>query len=109
MAEAREERLAHNEVVFRSLNEAIDQIAIGLGGPAPYEFVCECATSGCFERIELNLPDYEAVRAEGSRFILCPGHEDTEVEQVVETHRNYVVVQKAGVAGLVALEADPRT
>jgi hypothetical protein len=108
MSEAREERLAHNEVVFRTLNESIDQIAIGLGGPAPFEFVCECATSDCFARIELTLPEYERVRADGSHFILCPGHEDIEVEQVVEQHANYIVVQKDGVAGLVAHAADPR-
>ena len=109
MGEAREERLAHNEVVFRTLNEAIDQIAIGLGGPAPFEFICECATSGCFERIKLTLTQYETVRGDGSRFILYPGHEDIEVELVVEAHSDYVVVQKDGIAGLVALEADPRT
>jgi hypothetical protein len=108
MGEIREERLAHNEVVFRTLNESIDQIAIGLGGPAPFEFVCECATSDCFDRIELTLPEYESVRSEGSCFILRPGHEDLEVELVVQQHPNYIVVQKDGVAGLVAHDADPR-
>ena len=108
MSEAREERLAQNEVVFRTVNEAIDQIAIGLGGDQPYEFVCECATSGCFERVELTLKEYERVRGDGSRFLLRPGHEDIEVELVVESHPEYLVVQKDGVAALVAQEADPR-
>ena len=108
MSEIREERLAHNEVVFRTLNESIDQIAIGLGGSAPFEFVCECATSDCFARIELTLPEYESVRSDGSHFILRPGHQDIEVELVVEEHPHYIVVQKDGVAGLVAHDADPR-
>ena len=108
MSEIREERLAHNEVVFRTLNESIDQIAIGLGGSAPFEVVCECATSDCFARIELTLPEYESVRSDGSHFILRPGHQDIEVELVVEEHPHYIVVQKDGVAGLVAHDADPR-
>jgi hypothetical protein len=108
MSEAREERLAYNEVVFRTLNENIGELAATLGGTQPYEFICECATSGCFERLTLSLQEYEHVRAGGSRFLLCPGHEDIEVERVIEEHDGYVVVEKDGVAGLVAIDADPR-
>ena len=108
MAEAREERLAHNEVVFRTLNEQIEAIAGRLGRDAPYEFICECATSGCFERLKLTLDEYELVRSEGSNFLLSPGHEDIEVEQVVARYPGYYVVQKDGVAGLIAADTDPR-
>lgn len=55
VSEDREERLAKNEVLFRTLNENIVGIAGTLGGETPYEFVCECATSGCFERLLLTL------------------------------------------------------
>jgi len=47
MAEAREERLAHNEVVFRMINENIVGIATSVGGDS-YQFICECATTDCF-------------------------------------------------------------
>jgi hypothetical protein len=108
MSEAREERLAKNETLFRTLNENIVALAGSLGGATPYEFVCECATSGCFERLMLTLREYEAVRADGTRFLVKSGHEDIEVEQVVAVHDEYVVVEKDGVAALVALEDDPR-
>jgi hypothetical protein len=108
VSEAREERLAKNEVVFRVLNENIQGIASTLGPGAPFEFICECATSGCFERLTLTLEEYESVRGDGTRFLLAVGHEDIEVEQVVEVCENYVVVEKDGVAGLVALDEDPR-
>lgn len=108
MSEAREERLAKNEVLFRGLNENIQGIASTLGPGAPFEFFCECATSDCFERLELTLEDYEKVRLDGTHFLVAPGHEDIEVEQVVEVHANYVVVEKDGVAGIVALDEDPR-
>jgi hypothetical protein len=108
MSEDREERLAKNEATFRVLNENILGIAATLGGSDPFEFICECATSGCFERLSLTLPEYERVRQDGAHFILIAGHQDIEVEQVIEVHDNYVVVEKDGVAGLVAHEANPR-
>jgi len=108
VSEAREERLAKNEVLFRALNENIQGIASTLGRGAPFEFICECATSGCFERLTLTLEEYERVRLDGTHFLVAAGHEDIEVEQVVEVRENYVVVEKDGIAGLVALEEDPR-
>jgi hypothetical protein len=107
--EAREERLARNEVLFRSVNEAIEQQALEFGGLDEYEFICECAKAGCFERIALTLKEYESVRAEGTRFFVVPGHEDAEVELVIETHADFMVVEKDGYAGVVADQADPRS
>ena len=108
VSEAREERLAKNETLFRTVNESIVGFAGTFGGETPYEFVCECATRDCFERLLLTLREYEAVRADGTHFLVKSGHEDIEVEQVVAVHEQYVVVEKDGVAGLVALEDDPR-
>lgn len=106
--EAREERLARNEVLFRSVNEAIEQQALEFGGLDEYEFICECARSGCFDRIQLTLRQYEHVRAEGTRFFVVPGHQDIAVELVVETESRFVIVEKDGHAGVVADLADPR-
>jgi hypothetical protein len=108
MSESREERLAKNEATFRTLNENIQSIAIALGGDDPFEFICECATIGCFERISLSLKDYEQVRDDGARFLVVAGHEDMELERVIAVHGEYVVVEKDGIAGLVAHETDPR-
>jgi hypothetical protein len=108
MTEAREERLAKNEATFRVLNENILSIASGLGGDEPFEFICECSTSGCFERLSLTLKEYERVREDGAHFLLAAGHEDIEIEQVIAHRGEFNVVEKDGVAGLVALESDPR-
>ncbi len=75
MSEEREERLAKNEVLFRSLNENIASLAGTLGGETPYEFVCECSTSGCFERILLTVQEYEAIRGDGTHFLIKDGHD----------------------------------
>jgi hypothetical protein len=106
--EARDERLARNEVLFRSVNEAIEQQALEFGGLDEYEFICECARAGCFERVSLTLKEYEHIRADGTRFFVVPGHEDIAVELVVETRKGFLIVEKDGHAGLVADLADPR-
>ena len=107
LVEAREERLANNEVLFRSVNEAIEQLAVDLGGEA-YEFICECSTRGCVERVELSRGEYEHVRADGARFFVVPGHEDPLLELVIEKKPTYLVVEKDGHAGNVAEATDPR-
>ena len=106
--EAREERLAQNEVLFRSVNEAIEQQALAFGGLDEYEFICECMHSTCFDRVSLTVGQYERVRAEGTRFFVVPGHENVEVEFVVETQPGFVIVEKDGHAGVVAELEDPR-
>jgi hypothetical protein len=106
--EAREQRLARNEVLFRSVNEAIEQQALEFGGLDKYEFICECARSGCFDRVALTLEEYEHIRADGTRFFVVPGHQDIAVELVVETQEGFVIVEKDGHAGIVAELADPR-
>ena len=58
----REERLAKNEVLFRSVNEAIEQQAMQFGGLDEYEFICECASHTCVERVPLTLLQYEHIR-----------------------------------------------
>jgi hypothetical protein len=108
VSEAHEERLAKNENLFRALNENIVEIAGTLGDETPYEFVCECSTQDCFERLLLTLRQYEEVRENGAHFLLAPGHEDIEIEQVVAARTSYVVVEKDGVAGLAAQAEDPR-
>jgi hypothetical protein len=106
--EDRQERLAKNESLFRALNENISGLASKLGGETPFEFICECSTSGCFERLSLTLAEYERVRQDGTHFLLADGHEDIEIEQVIGHHEGFVVVEKDGVAGLVASDDDPR-
>jgi hypothetical protein len=105
-----EERLAKNEVLFRSVNEAIEQQALRFGGSDDeYEFVCECSSTDCVERVTLTLRQYEQVRAEGTRFVLVPGHADPAVELVVQRTADHQVVEKDGAAGIIAEQGDPRS
>lgn len=109
MNAAQEERLARNEAFFRDVNERINEVAARLGDDSHlYEFFCECSDASCAERIPLTLAAYEYVRADSTRFVLAPGHDRSEIEDVVDGASEYVVVEKKGIAGEVAAELDSR-
>jgi len=108
MSDLQAARIAQNESAFRSVNESIEA-GRGLTDAArPTRFVCECATLGCKELLELLPGDYEAIRGHPRRFVVAPGHELPEQERVVDRTERYLVVQKTGEAGQAAEELDPR-
>ena len=103
-------RLAENEILYRSVNERIEEINRGLDGLAAVEsqWVCECADTGCTTRVRATLSEYEAVRAKSRTFIVAPGHVDPFVEHVVRGNERFTVVEKDGVAGELAELRDTR-
>ena len=109
-ADRDEDRRAWNEVLFREVNESIEQQALRFGGiDDEYEFLCECSSADCVERVTLTLRQYERVRAEGTRFVLVPGHADPAIEQIVASTAELHVVEKDGAAGIIAEQEDPRS
>lgn len=110
MDDAQKTRLARNEDLFRGLNEEINEAAESHGEDShPYEFFCECSDRDCVERVELTLREYRHIRAEPTRFVLKSGHVVREIEHVVETDHDHVVVEKHGRAGRVAAQLDAET
>ena len=103
------ERLGVNEAVFRRINEGIERGQWPGEESAPVGFRCECARLGCNELIELSVNEYESVRANPRRFIVVPGHQQPEVETVVEHRSGFLVVEKLNQAGRTAEETDPRS
>ena len=92
------------------MNEAIEQQALRFGGiDDEYEFICECSSTDCVERVTLTLRQYEEVRAGGTSFVLVPGHADPALELVVRRTANHHVVEKDGAAGIIAEDGDPRS
>jgi len=106
--DSNERRLAHNEALARRMNEALETHSAGERS-SPGWFICECSRLECTDYIvEITPRDYGRVRQHPRRFILRPGHENGEVESMVEAHDGYVVVEKEGEAGRQAdAEAGP--
>jgi hypothetical protein len=57
-------------------------------------FACECDDPSCARPVQLTLPEYERAVAAPDRFMVLPGHEDPEVERIVEEHAGYLIVSK---------------
>jgi hypothetical protein len=102
-----ERRLARNESLFRAANEAIGRGLWPEQEDTAIRFRCECATQ-CGQPVELSHREYERIRQNGRRFIVLEGHEIPGVEEVVERHGSWVVVQKTGTGGNVAEQLEPR-
>lgn len=101
------ERRALNENVFREMNERLERLGEEFG-EGVVEFLCECADPACSASLSVPLSVYEAVRDRPRQFLVVPGHQREGVEQVVEEHPDYLVIEKFGEAGEVAEDTDPR-
>ena len=102
------ERIAHNEAVFREINERIADGQWPGHASQLAAFRCECGSLGCNMLIELTLSAYEQLRSDARHFVLVDGHEIPGVEVVIGRGDGYVVVEKIGRAGEVAEATDPR-
>ncbi len=98
-----------NEALFREVNERIEDAGTTLApNDVPMEFLCECDDPDCVEKVSATRAEYEAIRAVATHFVVLPGHEDPDVEHVVQHTERFLVVEKEGEAGHEAEEDDPR-
>jgi|SRR5579884_1805947 len=106
----RARRVGENEAVFREVNERIEGLDRTFARlKTTLKVVCECGDLGCLDRFELDIDDYAAVRADPALFILMPGHEAPDVEDVLERRDGYVVIRKRpGEPQRIAEQTDPR-
>ena len=106
-----EQRAARNEALFREVNEQVEALTrrFAYAGDDTIDIVCECADLTCIERIVVPLATYERVRTEATFFFVRPGHQLTDIEDVVEQTGAYNVVRKReDAARLIAEATDPR-
>ena len=100
------QRVAMNEATFRKINEGME---VGQDPSGALTFVCECGRLGCNKLIQLTRAEYEDIRKNPRRFAIVAGHEIPEVEEIVERHDRYLVVEKVGDPEAEIVEhTDPR-
>ena len=104
------QRVARNDATFREANERIEERAASLGIHR-VPFICECADEGCTAVVQLDLREYETIRATPTHFLNVPGHDATAGPhgRVVEERDGYVVVEKLGAAAEIVTQLDERT
>lgn len=95
MDQARDDhdRRATTEALFRDVNERIAENVQRFDADTA-TFVCECSDPDCTHRVEATLDDYEDVRAHGATFLLAPGHDQPDIERVVEDRGHFQIVEK---------------
>jgi hypothetical protein len=104
----REQRVGYNEVVFREVNERVSELEEHFESGRPLDLICECGDSACTERVQLYRDEYEAIRAEATRFLIVPGHDVPGAERIVSENDRFVVVEKQADAAAIAEKFDPR-
>jgi hypothetical protein len=107
-ASKRDTSLAENEILFRDVNE---RLAVEEQVTSPVELldlVCECTDRACLKVFSMPLAEYEWLRQNPHRFVVLPGHEAPAVEDVVERHAGFVVVEKHVEAHGLVEASDPR-
>jgi hypothetical protein len=107
----REERTAANEALLREVNDRIEDVGERLSvlpNDGRLDFRCECGRGGCTTMISMSVREYEHLRSDNDRFAVAPGHEDDEIERVVErTERYWIVDKRAQAEPLVGADGVP--
>jgi hypothetical protein len=106
-------RAAHNQSLYRSVNEQITQLNEAFSevfpdGEGLSEWVCECADTACTLRVQATRREYELVRSNGRTFIVHAGHVYLEVERVLSENERFTIVEKVDNGGQIAETLDPR-
>jgi hypothetical protein len=80
--------------LFRRANEIVRERAGAFGVAGTVPFICECRDGQCLERIELSTDEYDGITAHPERAPIAPGHEDAELERIVESTNRFAVVER---------------
>lgn len=90
-------RIGQNETLYRQVNERIKDLNEGFSMiTESFSVVCECGSVDCTEQIAVSQSSYEETRANSTRFLVKPGHEEPETERIVDRADDgtYLVVEK---------------
>jgi hypothetical protein len=94
MADQRAKRFASNEALFREGNDRMSRWEERRRAAEKQSYLCECADRTCRAKVELTIAEYEHVREDPHRFVVVPGHEIADIEDVVEWHEGWSVIEK---------------
>jgi hypothetical protein len=103
MLDERKRRIGENEGIFRDVNQMVRPL-----DPLWMTILCECGDAACRDQLMIAHDEYARVREDATLFVLRPGHDAVDTEEVVSRHLEYWIVRKRpGLPATVARETDP--
>jgi hypothetical protein len=78
----------------RAVNETIVDCWGELADAGHALFRCECGVAACVAAVWLPLGIYDAIRRDPGRFVIHPGHELPDLEQVIDRGPAYAIVRR---------------
>jgi hypothetical protein len=91
----RSRRIQRNEDLLRDVNERLRALNEGFSElTGDFEILCECGELDCNITLSVSRADYERVRGDRSLFIVAPGHEHADLEDVIERAPGYSILRK---------------
>lgn len=106
----RQKQVGRNEHDARAANElvSVDSEQARRVGTETLAVLCECGNPSCHDPLVMTVDEYEIIRSDPAHFAVLAGHEILDCERVIATHDRYLIVEKHGDAGRVAVAGDPR-
>lgn len=103
-------RRTRNELVVQNENRRVKNLASGLldkeaRRTLPLSFACECSNPDCEVSLSVSAADYTRIHDRDGWFAVAPGHEQADLEHVVEKfpdakNPEYYIVEKTAVTKL---------
>jgi hypothetical protein len=90
MSMPRHERIVQAEEFFRQINDVVAHN----GARADERYMCECANPYCNEILDVTGDDITVLHSKPDCYVILPGHEIPDVEQVVHSTTAYTLVAK---------------
>ena len=91
----RTRRIGENEDLFRRVNEQVRALNESFSLlTTDMTIVCECGEQSCIEQLTVSRPEYESVRRDPRDFMIVPGHDASDVEDVIRRTKRYWIVRK---------------
>jgi hypothetical protein len=78
------------ENVFRQVNESF----LKLDNP---RFICECSDASCTDAIDVSAETMRSLHEDRNLYVIEPAHINTDLEELVESHDEFVIVRKPAV------------
>ena len=84
-------RQHQRRLLVREVNEEIRRVNERFGMRGSCVVLCECSAHLCLQRVELPVPAWERICADG-HFVVCPGHRDPALDELVDRADGYWIV-----------------